>query len=57
MIFSPEKAQRMLGYVPTPFNEGLAASYHWYKKQPKERWKWDFSRDDECLRKMGVKWS
>ena len=50
---SIEKARRVLGYVPRyDLTAGIRQTYEWYRRQPADRWSWDFSRDDECLRKM-----
>ena len=53
-VISIEKAKRMLGYVPCPLRRGFEETYKWYQEQPPDRWHWDFSRDEECLQKMGL---
>jgi farnesol dehydrogenase len=35
--YSPEKAQRELGYQPTPLAEGLRRTYEWLQRVRKER--------------------
>ena len=52
---SNEKAQRLIGYVPRySMADGLSQTYEWYRRQPPGRWQRDFSRDDECLRKLNL---
>ena len=55
MFPSTEKAIQLLGFAHRyTLLEGLKQTYEWYRQQPKDRWSWDFSREDECLRKMGL---
>ncbi|MEE9533694.1 MAG: NAD-dependent epimerase/dehydratase family protein [Acidimicrobiia bacterium] len=53
-IHSIDKAKRLLDYTPTPLVQGVRETYEWYRRQPSERWRSDFSRDDACLREMGL---
>jgi nucleoside-diphosphate-sugar epimerase len=47
-IHAIDKAKRLLGYAPTPLAQGIRETYEWYRQQPSDRWRWDFSRDDAC---------
>ena len=43
-----EKATRLLGFSPTPFDRALAASYEWYQSQPRRSV--DYGFEDGLLR-------
>jgi nucleoside-diphosphate-sugar epimerase len=47
------KAQRILGFQPTPFADGLRETYRWYQRHHKRR-KQDYSYEDAMLATAGV---
>ncbi len=42
------KARRILGFQPTPFDQGLKETYKWYLRRPRKG-KPDYSFDDKVL--------